>query len=92
MATIPTVLSVKFTLPKNVGSISAWSILLSGLLLVDFVHDLHRHPLLRTLLSFSRFTHVVITSRIILDIRESMSENDSDRDYRRVQLCNNSRS
>jgi H+/Cl- antiporter ClcA len=41
VATISTMLLVQFIFPKNVGSIGTWSMLLSGLLLVDFVRDLH---------------------------------------------------
>ena len=72
--TISTGVAVQFTLPKNVGSIGTWSILLSGPLLVDFIHDLYQHSLLRTLLSLSRFIHSIITSRIILDIRKSIKD------------------
>jgi hypothetical protein len=88
VATISTMLSVQFIFPKNVGSVGTWSMLLSGLLLVDFVCDSHRHPLLRTSPRLSRFIHTIITSRIIFDIRESMSENDLNCDCRRVQLRN----
>ena len=80
--TISTMLSV-IAQPKTVASLGTWFTLLSGCLLID-----SGPRLMSTFsVSLSRFIHSIITSRVILDIKESMVESDSNCG-RSTEICN----